>query len=89
MGDGLCGQDDDGQGHQSHGAAQCAGQDLTSAHAAGGALVVLAADRSGPASGSELRDNLVSLLAPLAIACALSLLLMVQSRRAQAARQAK
>ncbi|HEY5072499.1 MAG TPA: ATP-binding protein [Caulobacteraceae bacterium] len=56
--------------------------------AAGGAVVVLAAQPVGVAPASEMRDDLVALLAPLAIACALSLLLVIQSRRAATARQA-
>ena len=43
-----------------------------------------------PAGGgtADLRDNLVSLLVPLAIACALGLLLMMQNRRIDAATRA-
>ncbi len=37
---------------------------------------------------SELRDDLVSLLVPLAIACALSLLLIIQDRAARSAKRA-
>jgi len=56
--------------------------------AAGGALLALTAE---PATGmftDSLRDNLVSLLAPLSIACALALLLIFQSRKAEAAEAA-
>jgi two-component system cell cycle sensor histidine kinase PleC len=56
--------------------------------AASGTLIVAVAVPAVGAAATELRDNLVSLLAPLAIACALSLLLIVQSRRAHAVRQA-
>ena len=56
--------------------------------AADGSLIVAAARPTIAGAHSAMRDNLVSLLAPLAIACALALLLIIQSRRAEAARQA-
>ena len=61
-------------------------------------LIVLAASKAGPlgvvaspsveGAAGELRDNLLSLFVPMAIACVLGLLLVVQSRRAEAVRQA-
>ncbi len=62
--------------------------DLAVRPAAGGALLALSAAPSKGVMADNLRDNLVSLLAPLTIACALSLLLVVQSRRAEAAHAA-
>jgi two-component system cell cycle sensor histidine kinase PleC len=56
--------------------------------AAGGALIMVAAEPTLPGASLARHDSLLSLLAPLAIACALALLLIIQSRRAEAARQA-
>ncbi|HEX7761902.1 MAG TPA: ATP-binding protein, partial [Caulobacteraceae bacterium] len=62
--------------------------DLAVRSASGGALLALTAAPARGALGDNLRDNLVSLLAPLSIACALSLLLVFQSRKAEAAHAA-
>ena len=62
--------------------------DLAVRPAAGGALLALSAEPATGVLSDDLRDNLVSLLAPLTIACALSLLLVFQSRKAEAAQAA-
>ena len=62
--------------------------DLMIRPAAGGRMLAVAAGPPVGATrlGSEFNQNLASLLVPLAIACALGLLVIAQGRRAQAAR---
>ncbi len=59
--------------------------------AAGGGLLVASAVRGtavAPAPGRQLLDNLFSLFAPLAVGCALTLLLIVQTRKADEVQRA-
>jgi len=62
--------------------------DLILVPAARGALIAVVGAPGAAGAALEMRDSLFSLFAPLAVACVLALLLMFQSRRVEAVRQA-